>query len=114
MITAGRLSLQAMFGVGLAASLVLSSMAMAQDRGRRGPPDSRSSSSPDAGGRSVELTNAIRQGITVDDLQVIIKHVDMDDGQALLVETLLEDHVSRFNEEAQALRVALQEARPVA
>ena len=34
MITAGRMSLQAMLGIGLAASVVLSSMAMAQDRGR--------------------------------------------------------------------------------
>jgi len=64
------------------------------------------------GGRSVDVDYALLPSFSTVDLQLIIDRLELDEGQSLVVETLLEDYLTRFSEESQGVRVQLQDARP--
>jgi len=61
--------------------------------------------------RSVPIDAITRPLFIESDLGVIRGHVDLDEGQSLIIETLLADHVEAFNEGVQVLRVQIQNAR---
>ena len=91
------------------AVLLLVSQAEAQGRGRGG--ERREGGQVTNQLRSVPI-DAITSPLFIEsDLGVIRDHVDLDEGQGLIIETLLADHVEAFNEGVQVLRVQIQEAR---
>ena len=61
--------------------------------------------------RSVPLDAITRPLFIESDLDLIRAHVVLDEGQDLIIETLLADHVDAFDEGVQVLRVKIQEAR---
>lgn len=94
------------------ACLGMSPCVQAQSRGR--PPSSAGERAAygDRSGRSVDIDYAMLPSFTPADLPLIIEVIKLDDGQSLVVETLLDDYVSSFSDASQAVRVELQDARP--
>jgi len=60
----------------------------------------------------VNVDYALLPSFSTADLQLIVDRLELDEGQSLVVETLLEDYSTRFSEESQGVRVQLQDARP--
>lgn len=93
------------------ALLLLATAAVAQPSGgSRGRASGRSAQPSQP--RSVELEAIVRPTFIGSDLEIIRTEVQLDEGQAIIVETLLADFEQAFSEGVQLLRVDLQQARP--
>ena|GEM_PF-1890844 len=88
--------------------VVVSSCAFAHSAAGQGSGDSR----PRMGSRTVDIDEAMSPSFTMADLAILDDMLDLDAGQSLVIETLLEDYVDQFSSQSQSVRVRLLDARP--